>query len=300
VSYLDQGSANPGGLANLAPGQAANFIIGNTSIGVLKCPDDITVQTNQGNLSYVVNGGFALYHAFPVGWVPSITDGAGTTTGANTWAFATGGASAAAEIGVTQKLGVMFFQSVLPQGNQARIPWNVNSSLASVADGTSNTILLSENVLTGVSTGTPYSFGHQTNWACPFPTFSTFIGPTNVCGTPVAATSLDCTSGGVGTQLGANTTTGQDGPGWAAANKVGQTPGPSNINGGGSLTIEGGYPYSNSSHPSGVNMGFCDGGVRFVTNTIDGTVYSKMITSAGSKLPFYVKQMPLNQDAFAN
>ena len=169
VSYLDQGSNNPGGLANLAPGQAANFIISNNSIGVLKCPDDVTVQANQGNLSYVVNAGFALYHANPVGWVPSLTDGGASTTGPNVWAYPTG--NYFATIGVTQKLGVMFFQSALPQGIQTRIPWNVNSSLASVADGSSNTILLSENVLAGVSTGTQYSLGNQTNWACPFPTF---------------------------------------------------------------------------------------------------------------------------------
>ena len=46
-------------------------------------------------------------------------------------------------------------------------------------------------------------------------------------------------------------------------------------------------------------MGFCDGGVRFISNTIDGTVYSKIITPAGSKLPLYCKQMPVEQDAFA-
>ena len=121
-----------------------------------------------------------------------------------------------------------------------------------------------------------------------------FIGPTNVCGTPAAGTALELHDLGA---LAANTTTGADGPGWAQANKVGTY---ANINGGGTLTIEGSYPFSNSSHPSGCNMGFCDGGVRFVTNTVDGTVYSKMITSAGSKLPYYCKQLPLNQDSFTN
>ena len=33
----------------------------------LVCPDDNTIQTGQGNLSYVVNGGFALYHAVSLG-----------------------------------------------------------------------------------------------------------------------------------------------------------------------------------------------------------------------------------------
>jgi len=290
VNYLDNGS-----VAQLSPGQASNFTIGNTSIGVLKCPDDITVQTNQGNLSYVVNGGFALYHAYPVGWVPSQIDGGGAITGPSTWTTLTN--NPLATMGVTTKLGVMFLQSALPQGNQTRIPWNVNSSMSSIVDGSSNTILLSENTLAGVSTGTQYSQGFATNWACPFPSFCMFIGPTNVCGTPVAKTSLDCTSGGAGTLLGANSASGADGPGWAQANRVGTF---ANINGGGSLTIEGGYPFSNSGHPGGCNMGFCDGGVRFISNTVDGTVYSKMITSGGSKLPFYCKQLPLNQDSFTN
>ncbi len=98
--------------------------------------------------------------------------------------------------------------------------------------------------------------------------------------------------------LGHGTASGDiDGPGWSYANKVGTF---ENINFGQNLTIEGSYPFSNSAHPSGCNMGFCDGAVRFITNTIDGTVYSKLITPAGSKLPLYCKQMPLSQDAFAN
>jgi prepilin-type N-terminal cleavage/methylation domain-containing protein/prepilin-type processing-associated H-X9-DG protein len=296
INYLDGSNGTP--LANLAQGQASNFKIGNTSIGVLKCPDDNTSQVNQGNLSYVVNGGFTLYHANPVGWVPSAVDGGGAVSAASKWSTIAFATNPLATIGVTQKLGVMFLESSMPQGNTTRIPWNVRTSLSSIADGASSTILLSENVLAGVSTGTNYSLNFQTNWACPLPTFTMFIGATNICGTPSAGTALDCTVAGAGTLLGANIN-GQDtdGPGWAQANKVGTY---ANINGGGSLTIEGGYPFTNSGHPSGANMGFCDGAVRFVTNTIDGTVYSKMITSAGSKLPSFAKQLPLNQDSFTN
>jgi len=293
VNYLDTGTAN-GGFAQLQTGQASNFQISNTSIQVLKCPDDNTTQVGQGNLSYVVNGGFALYHADPIGWVPSNIDGASTSSAASNWILASLGTNYLATIGVTQKLGVMFLQSALPQGNTTRCPWNVNSSPSSIYDGASNTVLLSENVLAGVSTGTQYSYSNATNWASPLPTFTMFIGPTNICGTPSATTALDCTTG-TPPPLQASATA--DGPGWAQANKVGLY---DNINGGGPLTIEGSYPYSNSSHPAGVNMGFCDGGVRFISNTIDGTVYSKMITSAGSKLPYYCKQLPLNEDAFVN
>jgi prepilin-type N-terminal cleavage/methylation domain-containing protein/prepilin-type processing-associated H-X9-DG protein len=288
VPYLDGGPlGTPVGVANLTAGQASNLKISETAIGVLRCPDDNTVQVGQGNLSYVVNGGFALWHAYPVGWVGSNVDGGGSPSGVNTWSIV---GNLGATIGVTQKLGVMSIASVFPQGISARIPWNIRQTLSSVSDGNSSTILLSENVLSGVSTGTAYSLGIPTNWACPFPTFTMFIGSSRVCGTVSATTGADCTAGTL-TPVGD-----QDGPGWAQAN---QSTTFENINGGSSLTIEGSYPFTNSSHPGGANMGFCDGAVRFVTSSIDGTVYSKMITSAGSKLPAYCKQLPVSQDAFA-
>jgi prepilin-type processing-associated H-X9-DG protein len=288
VPYLDGGPlGNPVGIANLTAGQASNLKIGDTAIGVLRCPDDNTIQINQGNLSYVVNGGFALWQANPVGWVGSNVDGGGAVSGPNKWSTV---ATPGATVGITQKLGVMFLQSVYPQGNITRVPWNVRQTLSSVSDGASSTILLSENVLVGVSTGTQYSLNFPTNWACPFPTFMMFIGASRVCGTPTASTGADCTAGTL-TAVGDT-----DGRGWAQANIANTF---ENINGGSTLTIEGSYPFSNSSHPGGTNMGFCDGAVRFVTNTIDGTVYSKMITPAGSKLPAYAKQLPLSQDAFA-
>jgi prepilin-type N-terminal cleavage/methylation domain-containing protein/prepilin-type processing-associated H-X9-DG protein len=301
VNYLDGSSGTP--VANLSQGQATNFKIGNTSIGVLRCPDDNTFQTGQGNLSYVVNGGFSLYHAWPVGWAGSQVDGGAGITGPSTWSTlaTTTPNYHASVIGTNQKMGVMFLESTLPQGVITRIPWNLNQTLSGISDGASSTIVLSENILTGVSTSSAYVPGSfPTNWACPLPTFAMFIGPTNVCapaGTQLAVgTSYDCTSGGKGTLLGAAINAiDTDGPGWANANKVGSL---ANFNGGSSLTIDGGYPFTNSSHPGGANMGFCDGAIRFISSTIDGTVYAKIITPAGSKLPFYAKQLPVSQDAF--
>jgi prepilin-type N-terminal cleavage/methylation domain-containing protein len=274
---------------NYVQGQASNAKISETALKILQCPDDNTVQTGQGNLSYVVNGGFALWHALPVGWVGSAVDGQGVPSGPSIWAPAAVGILGT--IGVTQKLGVMFIESTFPQGlpNAPRIPWNVRSSLTSLVDGASSTILLSENTLTGAGTPTVYSNNLVPNWACPFPTFTSFIGATNICGTPSASSMLDCTAGVL------QPSNDNDGPGWAQANKVGTL---ANINGGQNLTIEGSYPFSNSAHPAGLNLGFCDGAVRFISNTIDGTVYSKIITPAGSKLPLYCKQMPVEQDAF--
>ena len=89
---------------------------------------------------------------------------------------------------------------------------------------------------------------------------------------------------------------GKDGGTWALANKIGFY---SNINGGQSGGYEGAYPYSNSAHPGGCNMGFCDGAVRLIRDTIDGIVYSKLITPQGSKAPPFCRQLPVNQDAFS-
>jgi len=279
VSYFDP--------TNYLVGQASNNKISNISIGVLICPDDNTIQTGQGNLSYVVNGGFALYHAVPLSWAGSPIDGAGAPAGPLTWAPSVTGY--AGTIGVTSKMGVMFPESTYGQGITTRIPWNVRSSLTGIIDGASNTILLSENTLTGVSVVTsPYSNGLPTNWACPLPNWTSFISA-NVC----VGGAGDCTaSASMLSPVGD-----LDGLGWGFANKVGTY---ANINGGQNLTIEGQYPFSNSAHPGGLNMGFCDGGVRFISNTIDGTVYAKIITPAGSKLPLYLKQMPVEQDAFTN
>jgi prepilin-type processing-associated H-X9-DG protein len=131
------------------------------------------------------------------------------------------------------------------------------------------------------------------------PTFSSFIGPSNVCSLTVpivSGTTLDCTAGTPARPL-LNPVGDIDGPGWANANKNGTY---QNISFGQNLTIEGSFPFSNSSHPGGTNMIFCDGACRFVKAQIDGTVYSKILTPAGSRLPLYAKQMPVSQDDFGS
>jgi prepilin-type N-terminal cleavage/methylation domain-containing protein len=56
-------------------GQISNHRISSTSIGILRCPDDVNTQSGEGNLSYVVNGGFSLWHALPIGWIGGAADG---------------------------------------------------------------------------------------------------------------------------------------------------------------------------------------------------------------------------------
>ena len=83
-----------------------------------------------------------------------------------------------------------------------------------------------------------------------------------------------------------------------------------NIGYGLSLTQKGGFPYINSGHPGGFNVVMCDGSVHYLRNQINGTVFAKLVTSGGSKLPPApagstngvggLKQLPVNQDEFAN
>jgi prepilin-type N-terminal cleavage/methylation domain-containing protein/prepilin-type processing-associated H-X9-DG protein len=278
-------------------GQATNWKIGNTAIGILRCPDDSSYQPDQGNLSYVVNGGFALWHAAPIGWAGSQIDGqAGPITTPMIWAPQGSSTSAnmLGNMGVCQKLGVMFLESTFTPNVQSKVPWNLRSTLTGMVDGTSSTALISENTLTGVGTPTPYSASLETNWATPSPMFSMFIGSSNVCTATVpvtASTKLDCTAGTL--QPPQNDI---DGPGWALANRTGTY---ESINFGQNLTIEGSFPFVNSAHPGGFNMVFCDGAVRFLQSGIDGTVFAKLLTPAGSRLPLYAKQFPVSQDAFA-
>jgi len=296
VGYLDQN--------NYVAGQSSNYTISNTSIGVLRCPDDVTAQPNQGNLSYAVNGGFSLWHVVPYSLVGSQIDG-GQKQVTMTWAPAATFPSGT--IGVTQKLGVMFLESTFPPGStssQTFIPWNVRSTLSGITDGASSTLLVSENTMAGVTTTPgPFTANLPTNWAAPQPSVSMFIGSSQICNpTGAGGTTYDCTAGELAPASAAQTQVGvsgdADGQGWHYANKVGTF---QNINFAwtNGLTIKGSFPHTNSGHPGGSNMMFCDGAVRFITNTIDGTVYSKLITPGGSRLPLYCKQMPLSQDSFA-
>ena len=89
----------------------------------------------------------------------------------------------------------------------------------------------------------------------------------------------------------------QDGPGWALANSKSQNPYESINFATNNITNEGQFPFPSSNHIGGVNVLFCDGGVRFISDTVDGTVWSKLLTPAGSKLAGF-RQMPLGSDEF--
>jgi prepilin-type N-terminal cleavage/methylation domain-containing protein len=249
------------------PGKPSNAKISTTGIGILTCPDDQSVQDGLGNLSYVVNGGFSPWVGNPaIGWdVPANAlpaDAKATTTGPN-WGTA-----------VAKQTGLMFLGT-----STGKHPWDAKTTASSVLDGSSSTIMLSENMFAGASPGSPLTGGAATSWNCPHPTFVMFFGSDNICPS--------------GTCTGLQAVSDVDGANWKFAND--QTTG-EHINGGINVGDEGRAPYPSSNHPGVVNTVMCDGSSRLVQATISGVVWSKLLTPQGSKTNINFRQLPLNNE----
>ena len=266
------------------PGNPSNFQIGNTGIGILKCPEDLTALPGQGNLSYVVNMGFSRWIGTPkansgslYGWSPG--DGVGGPMGVST-PFSDNMTGPGWGKDVAGKTGVMFLGT-----DTGGFGWDHKTGTSSIIDGSSTTILASENFLAGATTGSPYAGGvpnGQTNWACPHPNFIGFMASDQVW--TGGAAGLTAT----GTDANTN---------WKLANFRGAS-NPiavaESINYGLSLGQDGACPYPNSYHSGGINVLFCDNSVKFVSDQIDGIVWAKLITPSGSRLPALIRQLPVD------
>lgn len=256
-----------------------NLRISSTSLGILKCPEDATTKSGQGDLSYVVNGGYSRWHAIPLSWNGGKRDGQSKNGQQLRWTPP--GSTWQETQAINRKLGVMFLGT--HTGDQ---PWDIATRPNDISDGSSMTLLLAENTLAGYSPGTRYSGGIPTNWACPLPNFCMFIASDDVCQS--ARSTTDCLAGSL--EPGPS---GMDGKGWAWANRPGTY---ENIGYGQNLSVEGSFPFANSGHSNGGNFVFCDGATRFLSNSIDGTVYAKLISPAGGQLPPPLLQGPLALD----
>jgi prepilin-type N-terminal cleavage/methylation domain-containing protein/prepilin-type processing-associated H-X9-DG protein len=291
LPYLDQGdmanawNTDENYFSSISlSGNAANQVIANTAIGILGCPDDLSLQPGNGNLSYVVNMGFSRWVGDTrIGWsVSTLGVAQGTATGPN-WAGDTTspiGSGSFPNVTFGGKTGVMFLGTTT-----GRYGWDQKTTSSSLVDGSSQTILASENVNAGYSAPNPAvaGAGAPLNWASPHPNVIGFIASDKI------------TQG----SLAGNGSTGVDGPGWAYANPP-KGVAAEYINSGVNIPNEALSPYAAGNHSGGVNVLFCDGSIHFLTDTIDGTVYAKLITPAGSKLIPLYKQFPLSSDAYGN
>ena len=294
--------------AGTTAGQASNYTIGSTALQILRCPDDLNAQDGKGNLSYVVNGGFSRFPAVPIAWQGAVVNGQNAKFNLQ-WLTSADSPATAQSMGT--RMGVMFPGAIVHQGQTVgtglgttTFSWNTNTTLSSIQDGLSNTILLGESTTAGYAAQGQGIFADiETNWACPHPSFTSFMASDNVCdpSTPLQGNAGTCYIANLGAT---NATGGQvDGKNWAYANTLGTY---ENIGYGLGGALKGGFPYINSGHPGGFNVTMCDGSVHYITNQINGTVFAKLVTSAGSKLPPYssssftgLLQLPVNQDQFS-
>ena len=218
-----------------------------TYIPVYVCPVDISRsrKKDQGDLSYVVNGGvgFTIGPAFgyedcPVGpgTGPLDLNGDGT---------ACRGAPGDAEDYAYFKMMGLFFLENWKTGVDR------HHRLADVTDGLTQTFMVSENVRAGYDPTEPESgFANPHPWRCAF-----YIG--NPC------RGGSCTPGNVDYSL--------------------SNAGRSRINSG-RWKPEGSSPVPNSFHAGGVNMTYADGRVAFLSESINGAIYAALASPQGMGL----------------
>ncbi|MBI3462291.1 MAG: DUF1559 domain-containing protein [Planctomycetes bacterium] len=248
-----------------------NGALASTDIAVLVCPDDDTVAPGTGNLSYVLNGGFAFtmgpdsnpdipaaYHLGPggsattgLGWIFMDFDGDGAT-------------GTDKDKSAMEMMGIFFYEH-WPR-NRGRRHLHTPRT---IRDGLSSTILASENLRTGYNRDFPIWVG---NWASPWAGNCLFFGSGHIC------PNGDCSQ--VDYEL-ANTHTATP-----AAEEA--------INA--SRNLPEGSPWVSSNHAgAGVHIVLCDGSLRFLAENVSGSVFAKLITPAGSYLPGRLRQAPLDE-----
>ncbi len=257
----DSTATNAHGAVNL--GLASDLYI-----EALACPNDESAFAIPGGLSYVANAGFA-----------SDTVGASATTQSRGHTFfdadfdwdSDGTASDPEDEEITFRTGV--FWAHLGNGNFKNICDHKCFSPGKIYDGSSNTMMLSENINAGI-----------TNWANPSVNSCGFVYPLN--GGASGATDTNRASASL---LG-NTPTGV---------KTGTEPYPNQKKAGPE-----GAPFPSSNHPGIVTMSMCDGSARTVSENVDERVYTQLMTPDGTKLrvlsggqPF-VSEAPLSADSF--
>lgn len=226
-----------------------NAPLAKTHIPVLACAADKTEVPGQGNLSYVVNGGIGFtvlrngIHDCPVDPSQRALDLNGNGITCNS---STDGDGTPSDREILAQMGLFFNETWKGETRSKR-----HHSMASLSDGASNTMLISENLRTGYNPD-----NSRANWASPNPYLTSFyIGDPCLKG--------NCSTGNVDYN--------RSNSGTSAINA-------------GRTSPEGSSPYPGSGHQGGVNIGFCDGRVVFVSENIDGKVYAAQASPQGQAL----------------
>lgn len=224
------------------------------------CPSDDSVIAGRPDLSYVVNGGYGWSGIHTATRVPRV--GAGKLIDYNGNGIVGAGESAGTSLPSDKSLYFntsLFFLGIWPHGSDVEV---AKHTPASVHDGLSNTLMISENVRAGFDSKRINAMG----WASTLPSRIAFFVSMYVCN------DLVCREGQVdyaranGSQFPATT---------EALNS--------------SINQPEGTPWPSSLHGDGVNFAFCDGRVKFISESIDGAVYAALASPQGLRIrgPLY-------------
>ncbi|MEZ6042303.1 MAG: DUF1559 domain-containing protein [Planctomycetaceae bacterium] len=248
-------------------------------LAVLVCPDDASADVD-GGLSYVANHGYrAATPAYQplTNWVEgglNFYNGAATVADAGTNVLGSAADKDPADSDAHRDTGVFWFDlSDYPHtdtaGNSyARARQKHSHTLDSIYDGSSQTIMLSENMNAGGET-----------WGSPTWENVGFVF------TADPASVLLPTASTIDTMVNRR----KAGP--ETLPNPGTTKNPD-------LQIS---AAANSNHPGGVNLAWCDGSVGFISQDIDINVYTRLMSPAGTKIRTAVgidAQPPLSDGDF--
>ena len=225
---------------------------------VLTCPDDPTALNEPGSLSYVINAGYTYITSegslnAASGWGNNYEHIVNRSTNGLDWNRA-GGFDDEDRL-VWRRTGLSWRQVVKRDPDSVVVAERNNSlRFSEIYDGTGQTILLLENINAGGTSG--QLFGD------PEPRSNAFVypierDPEDADGNPLDADEYFKTA-----PLDERFS-------YAVIN--GSLAGP-----------DGRRPFPNSHHRGGVNMVFCDGAARLVSQSIDKNVYARLISPAGS------------------
>lgn len=261
LSFIDRRDLDDRWNKNVPISDPNNLALANHYLEVLICPSDPTV-IGAGDLSYAVNGGIgesALIggvHDCPVDPFFNVIDLNGNGIVCPGTGIDDGTLS---DRDVLTSQGMFFTENWKFEGSPGYQGTSRYHTPASIADGMSQTIMITENIRVGVDPFVP-----GTNWSSPHTRRSRVYFSHRVC------QSNTCAAGLVD---------------YSRANSSNHAVNASRIQ------PEGEAPWPSSEHAGGVNVVFADGHLSFLDEGIDGRVYASLFSPAGK----LVRQLPLDQ-----
>lgn len=246
--------------ANITDGLAA------TAIEAYICPDD--QNGGNGSLSFVANAGYI------DGAVWAAADNQSHQIANYDYAFNGTGTIGADDAENAASSGIFWRQA----GNAGQV--NTLDRISS-GDGTSQTVLLSENINTRNFVGSLGGAGGVLGgWVSSYTGEIAFGIAVPNTGTNFQIAD-NATAGGIGRAAGSNKSFSME---LNNSDAIAGTNGPnSKINARVQTATDGQNPRPSSLHPGVVNMAFADGSCKVISQDIDETVYARLLTPFGNR-----------------